>query len=204
MSHSAIPARPASRRRGKVNVPVLVGGLIVTLGIVAVLGSGFGKDPHRLETDALENKPAPLFNLVDLEGKDVKLSDYIGKQWVVVNFWSTWCGPCKFEHPHLVDAAELYPDVKWVGVVYQDDPKKARVFLAQKRMKDGADKSFLWNADATHLIDPSGAMSVDYGVTGVPETFFINPEGIVVKKYAEPIGANQIMAHLGPPRRMPQ
>ncbi|MEZ4323371.1 MAG: redoxin domain-containing protein [Myxococcota bacterium] len=206
MSHLANPrgGDVRSPRRGKVNVPILVFGLAVTLAIVAVLGSGFGKDPHRLETDALEGKPAPLFNLVDLEGKPIDLSDYIGKQWVVVNFWSTWCGPCKIEHPHLVQAAEIYPDVKWIGVVYQDDPVKARVFLAKKRAADGADKDFHWNADDTHLIDPSGAMSVDYGVTGVPETFFINPEGIVVKKYAEPIGAPQIMAHLGPPKRMPQ
>ncbi len=208
MSLSATP-HARGHRRGRVNYTILGIGLAITLSLVAILGSGFGKDPHRIDTDALEGKPAPVFELVDLEGNAVSLSDYIGKQWVVINFWATWCQPCKIEHPHLVKAAELYPDVKWLGVVYQDEPRKARVFLTRKRVQDagangGNDPGFLWNSDGAHLIDPSGAMSVDYGVTGVPETFFINPEGIVVKKYAQPIGAPQIMSHLGPPKQRMQ
>jgi len=203
MPPTKLPHARSRRRRGKVNMPMLVGGLGLTFALLLVLGSGFGKDPHRLETDALEGKPAPMFNLVDLDGNEVKLSDYIGKQWVVINFWSTWCGPCKYEHPHLVQAAELYPDVKWLGIVFQDEPAKARTFLAKKRRVDGEGKNYLWNANTTHSMDSSGAMSVDYGVTGVPETFFINPQGIVVKKYAEPIDANEIIKQLGPPRRAP-
>ncbi|MCA9566833.1 MAG: TlpA family protein disulfide reductase [Myxococcales bacterium] len=172
----------ANKKQGKVNVPILVMGLVVTLGLVAVLGSGFGKDPHRLEVDALEGKAAPRFFLEDLDGQPHSLADSIGKEWVVINFWSTWCGPCKMEHPELLKAAELWPDVKWVGMVYQDDPVKIRRYLQMK------------GAAYPHLVDPSGAISVDYGVTGVPETFFINPQGVVVKKFAEPIGLGQIAA----------
>jgi cytochrome c biogenesis protein CcmG/thiol:disulfide interchange protein DsbE len=201
---STAPASLPAQKKDGVNKPMLVGGLLLTLFLVGVLGSGFGKDPHRLETDVLEGKQAPRYSLVALDGTQVNLGDYIGKQWVVLNFWSTWCGPCKIEHPHLVEAAELYPDVKWLGVIYQDEPDKAIRYLAQKgREKPGADTK-IWNLPAHHALDASGAMSVDYGVTGVPETFFINPEGVVVKKYAEPIGARQIMAHLGPPRVAPK
>lgn len=187
-----------ANRRGKVNVPILVGGVAITLGIVALLGSGFGRDPFELNTEQLNGKRAPVYDLLNLEGDPVLLSDAIGEQWVVLNFWSTWCGPCKVEHPHLVEAAQYYPNVKFVGVVYQDDPKKATDFLAVHRAKSGRSDE-KWNNPGTHVIDPEGRMSVDYGVTGVPETFFINPEGIVVKKYAHPIGAREIMAHLGPP-----
>ncbi len=198
---SVLPSR--ARRRGKVNVPILVGGLLATLGLVALLGSGFGRDPFALNTEQLEGKRAPIYDLENLEGDPVLLSDAIGSQWVVLNFWSTWCGPCKIEHPHLVEAAEYYPNVKVVGVVYQDDPVKAERFLAMHRAKAGRSDQ-KWNLDETHVIDPGGSMSVDYGVTGVPETFFINPEGVVVKKYAQPIGAREIMQHLGPPTMRPR
>lgn len=203
MTDSPAPHRRAARS-GNVNTPLLVGGLLVTLAIVLVLASGFGKDPHRLETDALVGKQAPRFTLVDLRGNEIDLNDYIGKQWVVLNFWSTWCGPCKIEHPHLVEAAELYPEVKWIGVIYQDEPAKALRYLATKAAEDPPGSNKLWNAATTHALDASGAMSVDYGVTGVPETFFIDPTGVVVKKYAQPIGAYEIMAHLGRPKIPPQ
>jgi cytochrome c biogenesis protein CcmG/thiol:disulfide interchange protein DsbE len=179
----------SARRKpqSKVNVPILAIGLAITLGLVAILGSGFGKDPHRLEVDALEGKPAPRFYLKDLDGVQHNLVDSIGKEWVVINFWSTWCGPCKQEHPQFLRAAKLWPDVKFLGMVYQDEPAKIERYLARA------------GAAYPHLVDPSGAISVDYGVTGVPETFFINPEGIVVKKYAQPIGLNEMVQWLGPP-----
>lgn len=192
-----------TRSKPRVNMPILVGGIALTAVIVAILGSGFGKDPHRLETHILEGKQAPRYALTALDGSSVDLGEFIGKQWVVLNFWSTWCGPCKMEHPHLVQAAELYPDVKWVGVIYQDDPEKAKRYLAEKGREDQGGPS-LWNRNESHTLDLTSAMSVDYGVTGVPETFFINPQGVVVKKYAEPIGPRQIVEHLGPPRRPPQ
>lgn len=180
----------AAKKQKGPNYALLIAGLVGVLALVGVLGSGFGKDPHRIDTDALKNKPAPRFVLQDLDGNTVALTDYIGKQWVVINFWSTWCGPCKIEHPHLLRAAELYPDVKWLGIIYQDEPGKIRKHLAR-------------NGSAyPHLVDPKSAMSVDYGVTGVPETFFINPEGMIVEKYAEPIGIPHIARVLGPPPSM--
>ncbi len=184
---SANPTKP------RINIPILVIGLLFTLGLVAVLASGFGKDPHRLEVDALIGEQAPRFFLEDLDGNTHSLADSIGREWVVLNFWSTWCGPCKLEHPELLRAAKLWPDVKWLGVIYQDDPTKIRAYLQRH------------GSAYPHLIDPSGAISVDYGVTGVPETFFIDPRGVVVKKFAEPIGLAQIAAvfraHGGPPMR---
>lgn len=179
-----------ARKKSGPNYTLLLGGLFCVLFLVFVLGSGFGKDPHRIETDALENKQAPRFVLQDLDGNTVALTDSLGKQWVVLNFWSTWCGPCKLEHPYLLKAAELWPDVKFLGIVYQDTPAKIREHLKRH------------GTAYPHLIDPQSAMSVDYGVTGVPETFFINPEGVIVKKFAEPIGLQHIAGVLGPPPSM--
>lgn len=192
---SSIPK--AKKAKSGPNLMMLAGGLSFTLLLVAVLGSGFGRDPHRIDTDALEGKPATIYVLENIAGEHVNLAEYIGKQWVVLNFWSTWCGPCKQEHPELVRAAELYPNVKWLGVVYRDETPKAAHMLASYAAREPQET--WWNSPMAHLIDPSGAMSVDYGVTGVPETFFINPDGIVVKKFAVPIHRGDIQGILGPP-----
>lgn len=186
-------------KKSKINYPLLAGGLFLTLSLVAILGSGFGRDPHRIDTDALEGKKATIYSLESIAGGNINLADYIGKQWVVLNFWATWCLPCKQEHPELVRAAELYPDVKWLGVIYRDETHLARGELARHAAREST-KTW-WNSPFAHLIDPSGAMSVDYGVTGVPETFFINPEGVVVKKFAVPIHRGDIQNILGPPKR---
>lgn len=183
-------SRPAPAAPRKINYGILLGGLLMVVVLVWLLGSGFGKDPHRIDTDALEGKPAPRFELVDLDGNRVNLNDYIGKQWVVINFWSTWCGPCKIEHPELLKAPGLWPDVVWLGIVYQDEPDAIRRHL----VKHGS--------AYPHLVDPAGAMSVDYGVTGVPETFFIDPSGTIVRKFAEPIGLGHMASVLGRPASM--
>ena len=177
-----------AQHTGGVNFGMLYGGLLGVLFLVALLGSGFGRDPHRIDTDALIGQQAPRFRLVDLDGNEVNLADNLGKRWVVINFWSTWCGPCKQEHPELLRAPSMWPDVLWLGIVYQDEPAKIRDYLARH------------GSAYPHLIDPQSAMSVDFGVTGVPETYFINPEGIVVQKFAEPINRNHIASVLGPPK----
>ena len=157
----------------RVNWNILAGGLVVIVPLLVILNSGFGKDPHALPS-VMEGKEAPAFSLEDLDGNAVDLTALRGRP-VVLNFWSTWCGPCKYEHPLLLQAARANPDVVFLGVLYQDDPTKARAYLAAE------------GTAYPTLVDATNRVAIDYGVTGVPETFFIHRDGSVAKKVAGPV-----------------
>jgi cytochrome c biogenesis protein CcmG/thiol:disulfide interchange protein DsbE len=160
-------------KRRRVNPFVLVVGLAITGALVAVLASGFGKDPHAVPS-VLEGKPAPEFTLVDLDGGEISLASLRGKP-VVVNFWSTWCMPCKIEHPLLLQAPAAFPDVTFIGVLYADEADAARRYLKRE------------GAAFRHFEDPGGRAALDFGVAGVPETFFIDAEGTIVYKQVGPL-----------------
>ncbi len=166
------------------NWRVLTIGVAITAPLVALLAAGFGRDP-KLRSNALEGREAPDFSLQTLDGDPFSLADVRGSP-VVVNFWSTWCQPCKVEHPVLMSAAEAYgPNgVHFVAVLYQDDAAKARAFL---------------NRSGSHwptLEDPGGRTAIAYGVAGVPETFFIDQSGTIVRKVAGPVSQDIMVSTL--------
>jgi cytochrome c biogenesis protein CcmG/thiol:disulfide interchange protein DsbE len=163
------------------NWKVLAAGLVVVVPLVVLLAAGFGRDP-KLRSEALVGQAAPIFALEQLDGMPFSLAENAGQP-VVVNFWSTWCQPCKIEHPVLLDAAQVYGPmgVRFVAVIYQDEPSKARAYLR----RNGS----AWPT----LIDPGGRTAIAYGVAGVPETFFIDRDGQVVHKVAGPVSAAVMM-----------
>jgi len=162
------------------NWKVLIAGLVPIIALVAVLANGFGKDPKALPS-MLDGKPAPGFTLYDLDGAEVKLEDFKGSP-VVVNFWATWCQPCAVEHPILLQSAELYGPrgVQFLGVVYGDEEAKVRGYLKRH------------GSAYPTLQDPGQRTAIDYGVGGVPETFFVDREGTIVRKHAGPLSFNII------------
>jgi cytochrome c biogenesis protein CcmG, thiol:disulfide interchange protein DsbE len=92
----------------------------------------------------------------------------------IVNYWASWCAPCRVEHPHLMDlAAEGIPVY---GINYKDDPAKALAFLEE-----------LGNPYAAMGADDTGRTAIDWGVYGVPETYVIDGEGKVLYRLAGPI-----------------
>jgi cytochrome c biogenesis protein CcmG/thiol:disulfide interchange protein DsbE len=137
--------------------------------VIAVLGSifafGLGRDPTHLPSELVGHR-APEFSLGSLSGQTIDLRSLRGKV-VVLNFWASWCIACRQEHPNLVAAWELYGDsgVVFLGVLFQDTPQYARQFM--KDLGGG------WPT----LLDPGGRTAISYGVAGVPETFFIGPDG---------------------------
>jgi len=102
------------------------------LGLAVVLTLAFRRDPHDIKTGTV-GKPAPAFALPSLaDGSTVSLDQYKGKI-VVLNFWASWCIPCKEENPALADAWERYrdSDVVIVGIVFQDSKDAARDYTAR-------------------------------------------------------------------------
>jgi len=149
---------------------------LVVLPLGLLLLSGFGRDPREIASPIL-GRPAPEWSLTTLDGKALGTDALAGRPYVV-NFWASWCIPaCVDEHPVLAAAHERYGDeVTIVGVLYQDDPGAAESFLAR-----------YGNAGYAHAVDERGALAIDYGVTGPPETFFVDADGIVRAKQFGPL-----------------
>ncbi len=123
---------------------------------------------------------APNFTLEDLTGQKISLSDLRGKP-VFLNFWASWCSPCRKEMPDLQEFHERYGEkIVLVGINWGEDAETVRGFLAQLGV------SYL------NLLDPRGTTFVLYRLTGIPESFFIDPEGYIRGVWIGPITAESI------------
>jgi cytochrome c biogenesis protein CcmG/thiol:disulfide interchange protein DsbE len=163
---------------------VAVGAFVVALGalfLVAVLGDG--AESH----GSLLGKPAPAFDLVNVDGDTpVTLDDLRGRT-IVVNFWNTWCQPCKQEHPSLTEFYDRHrddPSFAMVGIVREDDARTVRNYVARENVR--------W----TIGMDPKGAAAIAYGTTGQPETFVIGADGIVHAELFGPASVADLEAML--------
>lgn len=165
------------------NRTVLIIGILIVAAVVFVLFAGLGKDPSHIDSP-LVGRPAPPFALKAVgTGEMIDIEKLRGKP-VVLNFWATWCGPCYEEHPTLVANARELPNVQFVGVVFNDEEEKILRFLAER------------GAAYPTLLDANGKTAIAYGVGGVPETFFINPEGKIVAKFEGPLTTETLQGEL--------
>jgi len=166
---------------------VLLTGLLA-VGLLALFGYGLTRDPYVLASP-LVGKPAPELGLPVMpvrpdpelgrwEGRDtVRMSGLRGHP-LVVNFWASWCLACREEHAALSTAARRYRDegVRFFGVLYQDKPPAARRFI-----RDLGGQSY------PTLLDPGSRVAIDYGVYGVPETYFVGADGRVAHRHVGPV-----------------
>jgi len=147
---------------------------IVVLPLGWLLLSGFGRDPREIGSPLI-GREAPAWTLATLDGGTVSSDDLAGQPYIV-NFWASWCIPaCVDEHPVLA-AAHRERGVMIVGVLYQDAPDDARGFLAR-----------YGDAGYPHVIDEQGRLAIDFGVTGPPESYFVDAGGIVRAKQFGPL-----------------
>ena len=172
-SASNIPATNAPAKGGRL---VAVAVVLVIVGIVAVLGLAFRRDPHDIRTGTV-GKPAAAFDLERLDGQGrIRLEDYRGRT-VILNFWASWCIPCKQENPALAAVWERYrtSEVVLIGIVYEDTPEAAREYT--ERLGN------TWPSG----VDADGRTGIAYGVFGIPETFFVGPDGVIAGRHIGPI-----------------
>jgi cytochrome c biogenesis protein CcmG/thiol:disulfide interchange protein DsbE len=132
------------------------------LPLIGVLAWGLTQgDPRENVPTPLVGTPALDFAKETIKGDTVRLAD-LGDTPLVINFWASWCIPCQEEHQYLLDFEHKYHGrVRMIGVLYEDTKENG---LRWQKEKGG---------DWTTLMDPHGHMAIDYGVRGVPETFFI-------------------------------
>ena len=161
---------PTGRRRVGLVVSAVVA--VVLLAFVAVLATREPATERRASSERI-GEVAPDLSGETVDGGSFDIDDHKGR-WVVVNFFATWCPPCRQEHPELIRFSEAHAatgDATVVGVVYdRSDLDDTREFFAD----NGGDWPVL--ADGREA-------ALDYGVIKVPETYLVAPSGIVVQKY---------------------
>ena len=158
---------------------MVVGLLALLFYVLSQSGQLAGFEPGiNLEPTLIrqENRPAPDFTLVLSDGRAVKLSDYRGKA-VVINFWASWCAPCRAEAPTLEETHKRYADrgVVILGIGLWDTEEAAAEFRK------------VYGQTYPSGVDPNGKIAIEYGVSGIPETYFITPDGMIAAKFVGPL-----------------
>ena len=175
---SELPAYGArdERRPGVVVVGVAVVVMVAFVGLLAY--SLVTRESMPMDVTTRSSIAAPAFTLSQLNGAgEASLSDFEGAP-IVVNFWASWCAPCRVEMPHLVVAHERYKDegVRFIGVAIQDTNEDALAFIEEFDVP--VDDGYVM------VTDPDGEATIDYGVGGLPVTFFIQRDGTVHTRWA--------------------
>ena len=169
--------------------------LIAFIVLVVLLAIGLNLDPREVPSP-LVGKPAPAFNLANLQAKEKNFApaDMQGKVWLL-NVWSSWCVSCRQEHPILVNLAKRqvvpvvglnYKEVRGDGGIDVSTMKtEAELALARQR----ADQWMAEHGNPYQLValDVDGRVGIDYGVYGVPETYVIDKAGVIRYKQIGPI-----------------
>ncbi len=160
---------------------------LVLLGVVAfvaLLAYGFTRNPREITTPLL-GREAPDFTLRLFTGEEVRLADFRGKV-VFLNFWASWCPPCRAEARDLEAAWRRYKDQKvvFLGVDIQDREEDAREFLKE------------FGVTYPNGRDANGRIAIAYGVWGIPETFLIDGSGRITYKHVGAIDAALLPAKI--------
>ena len=191
--HGARPgpaAPPPSRRPHTLRWVAVSVGVVVALFVV-LLATRKSAESGKADSPLL-GKLAPEISGPDLDGKTVTLSSMRG-QYVVVNFFASWCVPCQTEQPQLQSFANKHAslgDAKVFGVVYDDSADRVREFLDR-------------NGGGWPVVD-SSASKVEWGVRGVPESFLVDPDGYVISHIVGGVhadGLDQILQQAKQPSR---
>ena len=159
---------------------------VVFLGLFALFAVGNFREGRNDLPSTREGGAAPALQIEAFQGRPVPQdADLRRGEVTLVNYWASWCAPCRAEHPHLTDLAE--EGLTIVGINYKDDPAKAQAFLTE-----------LGDPYASIGADPNGRTALDWGLYGVPETFVLAGDGTVVLRFAGPITSDILENRIRP------
>ncbi len=170
---------PRRRRHAARWIAITVGVVVIGFGIV--LATQVNSSPT-YEGGPVLGQPAPDFDLPTLEGARVDNASLAGKA-VIVNFWNSWCIPCRAEHPALAEFFDRHrddPDFAMVGIVRDDTDEAARAWVEDQ------------GVDWTVALDPGDRAALDFATTGQPETYAISPDGVVVGKQLSEVSVDNL------------
>jgi cytochrome c biogenesis protein CcmG/thiol:disulfide interchange protein DsbE len=176
-----VPRRGRTALAISLVVALLLSGLV---GVLATRGPA-GGDDQPIDFSVAGDEAFDLSGST-LDGGDFDMGAY-NDRWVVVNFFATWCVPCRREHPELVSFDEAHrqlDDAVLVSVLYDDDPDTAADFFE----RNGGS----WPV----VLDGDGAIAVGYGVTGVPETYLVQPDGLVLDRIVGGVTQDGLEAYM--------
>ncbi|MEZ5913056.1 MAG: DsbE family thiol:disulfide interchange protein [Paracoccaceae bacterium] len=155
--------------------PLMIAPPLLFAGLAVLFYAGMSRDNPDELPSTLVGRPAPSVQLTALgDGESFTDADLKADGVKLVNYWASWCAPCRAEHPQLEEMAT--EGIRLFGVNYKDKPENALKFLAE-----------LGNPFAMLGADANGRMALDWGVYGVPETYVIDGEGRIVLRFAGPI-----------------
>ena len=170
----------------KFNIFLLLPPLIF-LGLGTMFYVGLQRDNPNALPSQFMGRAAPALNLTDLRDDPAPVdADLRTGEVQLVNFWASWCAPCRAEAPMLEKMASEM-GISIIGINYKDQPAQAKSFLAQY-----GDPFVSIGADFT------GRNAIEWGVTGVPETFVVDGNGIILLRYSGPITTSVLQKRILP------
>ena len=154
-------------------LPIIVIILISSFSLIYLLQK---KDPNK-PPSALLNENLPAINLVDLFNEEKVLSNFdLKEKFILINFFASWCAPCKVEHPIFFNIKKKFPNLYLIGIDHKDKEKDALKYLSE----EGNPYDYVG-------VDKKGSVGLEFGVFGLPETFLVNSSGKIIYKYLGPL-----------------
>ena len=182
-------ASPAPRRAAPTRPLVVIGALIVVLllglAYLSVAGASQSWTPDPARRPQAPPLAGPRLSASGTSGGEVSLAEYRGQP-VVVNFWASWCPPCRAEARDLERVSQAYRDrgVVFLGVDIQDTEDEARRFLRE------------YDVTYPNVRDVTNALAVSYGVNGIPSTYFVDRDGRVAGSRTGPLDERRLVAQI--------